>query len=272
VERIREFGVGVEKVEYVEEKTGRAIIQVADNGENSIVLFKGANYHKRIPTPADLVPRPTHLVVQNEIPLESTIEYLTIAHQDPNARITTVFNPSPLPTEEEIRSFPWDKVSWLIVNEGEAEDLLAVLDSSYQSPSGSQENDVERASAILERLYTSLGSTSTNIVLTLGSTGVTATYGPHNTNTKSSWRPVFVPSIQLRGEVRDTTGAGDCFTGYFVAELMKVDPKKQDEIGEMEMKEMLSRCVVAAGMCCEKEGTLDSVPLREDVEARMKEV
>lgn len=265
MDRLKDSGVGVEKVEFVEEKTGRAIIQVAENGENSIVLFKGANYHKRTPSPADFTPTPTHIVLQNEIPLELTIDYLTLASSD-GRTAATIFNPSPLPSEQEITSFPWEKVSWLIVNEGEAEDLLAVLD-----PTGRNHEESEVvASSTLRRLSKAINSPATNVVLTLGASGVISTY--HSYSSLSTWDPVYVPSIQLRGTTRDTTGAGDCFTGYFVAGLMELfNETHSHDVGEEEARGLLGKCVVAAGMCCEKEGTLDSVPVREEVEARMRE-
>ena len=261
VDRLKDSGVGVEKVEFVEEKTGRAIIQVAENGENSIVLFKGANYHNRAPSPADFTPIPTHIVLQNEIPLESTIQYLTLASSD-GRNAATIFNPSPLPSEQEISSFPWAKVSWLIVNEGEAEDLLAVLDPQGPNDAGTEAG----ASSTLRRLSKAINTPTTNVVLTLGASGVISTY-----HVSSSWDPVHVPSIQLRGATRDTTGAGDCFTGYFVAGLMELfNETHSHDVGKEEARRLLERCVVAAGMCCEEEGTLDSVPLKVEVEERMR--
>ena len=60
--------------------TGRAFIQLSQgDGENSIVLLKGANF--ALDTPLDdvqrwLSPEVTHLILQNEIPLASTIAYV----------------------------------------------------------------------------------------------------------------------------------------------------------------------------------------------------
>ena len=49
------------------------------------------------------------------------MEYLSAAHA---LGIITIMNPSPLPNADQIREFPWGKLTWLIVNEGEARDLL----------------------------------------------------------------------------------------------------------------------------------------------------
>lgn len=69
-ELCRENGVRTEYIKTGSERTGNAIIQVADNGENSIILFPGSN---RCLTPADVDEVLEHfgegdiLLLQNEI-------------------------------------------------------------------------------------------------------------------------------------------------------------------------------------------------------------
>lgn len=101
-----------------------------------------------------------------------------------------MFNPSPMLSDEEIRAFEWDKVDWLLVNEGEGDALLSVL-------------GVEGEGEVLERLKSVPKLAGCGIILTLGSEGVAASWGGE---------VLSCPAGQVCGGVVDTTGAGDCFT------------------------------------------------------------
>lgn len=123
--------------------TGRAFIQIsAADGENSIVLLKGANFAHTAEQddPAHwLQSGVTHMVLQNEIPLETTMAFARHAavlktSGDAARRVCTVFNPSPMPTADELRAFPWDGIDVLVVNEGEEHDLLQALDAGTAAP------------------------------------------------------------------------------------------------------------------------------------------
>lgn len=152
----------------------------------------------------------SHLLVQNEIPMQDTIAYLRAAGQ---AGLTTLFNPSPMLTPAELRSFPWSDVSWLIVNEGEILDLLRAFGNAAQDEAGSQHTEVTdhiRALATSKEF-----GGKVRIVCTLGAQGLMyATDGQASEIlTKSAGR--------LERPVKDTTGAGDCFLGYLTAGLMR---------------------------------------------------
>ncbi|KAJ7489193.1 Ribokinase-like protein [Mycena latifolia] len=252
-DELRESGVGVEAVSIAEENIGRAIIQVTDLGENSIILFKGANY-ATLP-PHAIHPDTTHIVLQNEIPLSHSIEYLARA----SAKISTIFNPSPMPTAAELKVFPWHQLTWLIVNSGEALDLCKALELEVPQ-TGASASAVDTAKELLLSLSAYL--TMTNVVCTLGADGVLAEF-----NLLGKSAPVYLPAAKLQGTTRDTTGAGDCFTGYMVAGLMRLEGTKattEDYVS------VLRRCAQAAGMCVEKRGALASIPLAADVDARLK--
>ncbi|KAJ6482494.1 Ribokinase-like protein [Mycena sanguinolenta] len=253
-DELKETGVGVEAMSIVEENTGRAIIQVNELGENSIILYKGANYAS-IPSHT-IHPDTTHAVFQNEIPLSSTIEYLTRAS---SSRISTIFNPSPIPTPEELQTFPWDKLTWLIVNSGEALALCQALGVEVLDLSASA-SAVDTAKPLLSLLSSRMPTT--NVVCTLGADGVLAQF----TLLDAKSEPVYLPAATLQGTTRDTTGAGDCFTGYMVAGLMRLEGK---EVTATDYIAVLRRAVQAAGMCVEKRGALASIPLAMEVEARL---
>lgn len=164
------------------------------------------------------------MLLQNEIPLKSTMEYLAAAHE---LGIVTIMNPSPLPTAEQTREFPWGKLSWLIVNEGEARDLLASVGEPRSVDTIELVIPAEGAPehrTVIHSAYTlgsKLSSHSTfkgvNIICTLGPVGLIAfvsliqCVGRH---------ALYLPAAKLGGPVIDTTGAGDCFAGYFVSGLM----------------------------------------------------
>jgi ribokinase len=194
---------------------------------------------------------------------------------------TVILNPSPLPSVSEIREYPWDKVDWLVVNETEAEGL-------YLSMEGTPPPSVSIREVLIMLSAQPLFK-ETNIVCTLGADGVLAFIPTFHRPITSHEAPSFIymPAVKLRGEVRDSTGAGDCFTGYFVQGLMEFGPHAVvgKDIKELDITRILKRCVYvsdralgcsvfnaffkAAGMSVEKAGTIDSIPTRGEVEERM---
>ncbi len=102
--------------------TGHAIIQVADDGENAIVLFGGANQAwgtgdiERVITAA----RPGDvLLLQNEI---NGMAELMDAAADAGMRLA--LNPAPMGPE--VQNYPLEKLSWLVVNEIEGRELSGI--------------------------------------------------------------------------------------------------------------------------------------------------
>ncbi|TFY74550.1 hypothetical protein EWM64_g9461, partial [Hericium alpestre] len=97
---LQKVGVSVDAVQVVKgEPTGRAIIQLTPAGENCIILHKGANFalSESLAQVQAHLTGITHLLLQNEIPWQATLAYLTQAHAQ---GATTVFNPSPMPSDE----------------------------------------------------------------------------------------------------------------------------------------------------------------------------
>ncbi|KAJ3986041.1 Ribokinase-like protein [Lentinula detonsa] len=272
VEYLKDSGVDVADIQIIPEPTGRAVIQLTDDGENSIILFKGANYasHPKKSFSSGV----THVLLQNEIPIEDTLTYLN-AQADASAFPITIFNPSPMLSDAEIELFTWNKLSWLIVNEGEAFDL-------YKSLSGDTPDipipDVNGSSFVNIPAYSTLFRLSscipkTNIVCTLGAAGVLALVPSlqetADASTALNSDPIFLPVAKLQNGVIDTTGAGDCFTGYLVAGLMKLHDEGVKALRREDVMSILKRCVQAAGMCVEKRGAMESIPLAREVDAMM---
>ena len=186
------------------------------------VLHKGANF--ALPDlPNDIERHLTgisHLLLQNEIPWAGTLAYLEYAH----ARgIVTTFNPSPMPSDTELRAFPWTTLSWLLVSEGEAESLLRAIGGNREAHkvevqypvNWPDDKTVKLAFSTLNNLRHGERLASTSVVCTLGAAGVLASICGLK-------EILYLPAAALEGNVRDTTGAGDCLTGYFVAGLMEL--------------------------------------------------
>ena len=170
----------------------------------------------------------SHLLLQNEIPWATTLAYLEYAH----ARgLVTIFNPSPMPLDTQLNAFPWVALSWLIVNAGEAESLLRAIRGNHQYHDAEEEypvdwpddNDIRHAFSRLNGLCRGEHLASTNIVCTLGAAGVLVSI-------RGLGEILYFPAAVLEGNVGDTTGAGDCFTGYFVACLMQIGGKQLSKV------------------------------------------
>ena len=130
--------------------------------------------------------------------------------------MTTIFNPSPMLSPTELRKFPWVTVTWLIVNEGELNDLLDAFGLPV-SCDGSVRARAGKGVAALHNCRQFPQAVS--IICTLGEHGIICLESPE----KSSEQPniMYLEAEYLERPVKDTTGAGDCFAGYFVAGLME---------------------------------------------------
>ena len=280
IDELKSRNVIIDDVEILENTpTGRAFIQIAEDGENSIVLLKGANFStdSKSADPAktwgsDSERTITHLVLQNEIPLETTIAFLQYAKSKAGNHVTTIFNPSPMLSQSEVQTFPWTSIDVLVVNEGESIDLLRVLQPSAASSLESLSEGEDKSKKVLEALseLEQLRSTAW-IVLTRGSKGVIANVLLSSSDTRSFFNvPPFKPK-----QVRDTTGAGDTFAGNLVAALMGHNVDADESLVKSARpkqakfaQEALEWASKAASLACEKEGAMQSIPSADEVKAR----
>ncbi|KAF4598360.1 Ribokinase [Pleurotus pulmonarius] len=249
IQYLQAIGVNTDNVSVVETHTGRAMIQVADDGENSIILYPGANFYS-LPLPRALDARYTHLLLQNEVLFSSTQTYLRLSKSS-NPPIVSIFNPSPMPSKEQIAHIPWISLDWLIVNQGEATTLCEI----FTEESILEDTPIPE---IITKLCNSPGFyRSTNIICTLGAKGVFART-PHGT--------IALPAASLQGPVIDTTGAGDCFTGFFVAGLMEHSVSKASTTLSLpELEAILRTSVEASAICVQRRGTIESIPTRNEL-------
>lgn len=213
-----------------------------------LVLFPGANHselhEKRFMQESQgFFPETSHLLLQNEIHPRS-MEYAL----DNAKNATVIYNPSPLPSDQELSRFPWSKIDWLVVNEAEAAGICRSLNGSRANTTA---NLSTRELVFLLSAHPSFATT--NIICTLGGDGVLAFIPTFHRPKTAHEAPSFMhlQAAKLQGEVRDTTGAGDCFAGYFVQGLMEFGPyaKVGKTIREQEIARILKMCVYVSVVC-----------------------
>ncbi|MBS7527518.1 ribokinase [Fusibacter paucivorans] len=203
--------------------SGHAIIQRDLDGKNSILLYGGANMqidHTEIDTTLANFAQGDLLILQNEI---SEMAYLMA--QASKRGMVIVFNPSPF--DKSVLDYPLDAVNYLILNEHEAE---AICDFEGSSEA--------HAKALIDRYP------KTKIVLTMGENGVL--YQDGNTR-------LFVPALKVKAV--DTTAAGDTFTGYFIASLLR----------NLEVQTALEIATRASAIAVTRPGAAPSIPEASEV-------
>lgn len=220
-------GVNTAYLKVLDVPTGNAIIQVDSSGDNCILLYAGAN-HCITEEYIDLVlsnfGRDDVLVMQNEI---NSLEYLADRAYEKGLRIAV--NPSPI--NSNVTENILKKASWILVNQGEAEALAGVTGK-------------DACIAKLAELYP--GST---LVMTLGASGVVC------------WENGAVFSqAAYKTQVVDTTGAGDTFTGFYLAEILSGSSQE----------EALRTASAAASISISKCGAAESIPSMAEVKAMLK--
>lgn len=173
--------------QYILEKdmlSGTALIQVDPNGQNSIILYAGANKSLReeeVETILSDFSAGDYIILQNEI--NQLPKIISLASEK---GMTIFFNPSPL--NEEVFNCDLTKINWFFVNEIEAAQL-----------SGQAAYDQETLDILIKKYP------SSHFVITLGEQGSLCYYEGN----------VYEQGVHKVTAV-DTTGAGDTFTGYFI--------------------------------------------------------
>lgn len=210
LDTLRESGVDCSAVAVdPDASSGHAVIQVADSGENAIVLYPGTNRrisHELIREAFSRAEAGDVLLLQNEI---SSIP--EIMREAAKRRMRIFINPAPM--TEAVAGYPLELADTLIVNELE----WAALDR--------------------RRLPGSV-----NILRTLGARGA-----------------VYNDSIRVAAKkvdkVVDTTGAGDTFIGYFIAELLR----------GRNVEAAMETASAASAWCIQRAGAAASIPRRCDL-------
>jgi ribokinase len=217
-------GVNTKFVDASNGPSGHAVIQVNAQGENSIVIVGGAN---RLISDSD-IPRivanfgpDDYLLIQNEVNAVPQI-----IRSAKGQGLTTIFNPAPM--HPQVLNYPLELIDLLVLNETEAQSLTG-------------ESEPEKICKTLNYRYPNMA-----IVLTMGDKG--AAYFSSQVRFHQSAEQVHVV---------DSTGAGDTFIGFFLAELIKTgDPRSA-----------LGYASRAAAICVTRHGAADSIPSWKELEA-----
>lgn len=219
------YGVDARYIRSLPGRTGHTIIQVDKDGQNCILLHGGSNRlldRSFVDEVLSGFSEGDFLILQNEVNL---LDYIISEARARGMQI--VLNPSPF--NEALSSCDMGKVSYLLLNEVEGEQLT-------------HESEPEQIISAILREYPEM-----KIVLTLGSQG--AAYGDKSLRCRQSVRTV--------GPVVDTTAAGDTFTGYFIAGVLE----------DLPIKENLARCALASGITITRQGAAPSIPTKDEVES-----
>jgi ribokinase len=220
------YGVDTGRVVVDKEgATGQALIQLDKKGQNAIVLYPGGN-HRISAEEADRAledfGKGDIIVLQNEILLTADI-----MRKARSRGLKVCLNPSPY--NEKAERLPLDLADLLFVNEIEGA-ALAALGSGAPAPE------------ILEALAARFPESE--IVLTVGREGAWYGYG----KTREKGNIVDLPVV-------DTTGAGDTFTGYYIAARAE----------DYSVREALGFACKAASIAVSRKGAMASIPLTHEV-------
>ena len=186
---LADSGVRLDFLEEVETPTGHAVVLINDAGDNSIVLFGGANrtidetFIDRVTSaakPGDI------LLLQNEI---TNIDHAMEAGKKAGMRVAFNFAPFDPKLAPEL---PLSLCDYLFLNRIEAGGIAG-------------KSDVEEILETLARRYP-----ETELVLTLGPEGAVAL-------TPAGQR---FHADSPRVKVVETTAAGDTFIGYYLAAVL----------------------------------------------------
>ena len=215
-EILEKAGADVSAISVLESATGHAIINVDASGENCIVLFEGANI---LVSEGQISAALAKAKAGDWFLLQNEVNNGLFAAKLARAKgLKVAFVAAPFDAKKVQNMLPF--VDLLSVNEGEAAMVCEAL--------GVSEDEIP-----VEKL-----------LITRGGEGIS--YRDGATRLK---QPVF--SV----EPVDTTGAGDTFMGYFLAEL---DARKAPQ-------QALRVAAAAAAIQITRVGTAVAIPLMDDV-------
>lgn len=220
-------GIQVEPIVKIQgETTGIAMIQVAESGENSIVISAGANAclnEKQVAEFGDCISNADYLLMQLETPLPAIIAAAKLAKLN---QTQVVLNPAPAkPLPDELLQL----IDIITPNETETEILTGVTVTDEKSAT--------KAAAVFH------AKGIETVLITLGSKGVYVSQ-----NGKGEIISGF------RVQAVDTTAAGDTFNGAFLTALL--DGKNTVEA--------IRFAHSAAAISVTRQGAQPSIPSREE--------
>ncbi len=225
--QLKDKGVNTDGIMRVPGPSGVALISVAQDGSNSIVVVPGANKSvtpEVVDKQADRIRNAGMVLCQLELLNETVLRVSQIAH---DAGVPFILDPAPA---SDIPKEIWKNVTWVTPNETEATFYL-VGDEPEPDDAARQFLSKGVSGVLLKR-----GSEGSYIA----QTGGTATWVP----------PFHVNAV-------DTVGAGDAYNGGFAVSILEGhDPATAARFAS-----------AAAAISVTKPGAQDAMPTRAEVEA-----
>ncbi len=213
--------------------TGRAIITVDSKGDNNIIVIPGSNFEitvENIKTKEDVIGKNDIIVLQNEIPIETTSYILKRARE---LGKITVYNPAPA---REIKDEMTGNIDYLILNETELEEIFKIEITEENYKGKIIESKMER--------------NIKNIILTLGENGCVLIDEKNEITEYVAYKVTAV----------DTTAAGDSFLGGFISKISE----------NLTVNEAIKYATAVSAITVTRKGAQDSIPTREEVEKFLK--
>ncbi|WP_425538820.1 ribokinase [Microaceticoccus formicicus] len=220
-------GVDVNGIIITDSPTGMASIYLDSKGNNSIVVYPGANFAIRpndIKRNLEMFENIRYCVMQLETPLEVVYKTLEICKEK---NIITVLNPAPANIDFDDKYL--NLIDYLIPNETE----LSLLTGEELSES----NMSLLASKLLQK-------GCKNVLITLGKEGSLLVNGSVE---------IKVESEEV--EAIDTTAAGDSYIGGLVSSLAN----------GYRIEEAMKFATKVAAITVTREGAIDSLPFKNEV-------
>ncbi len=226
-ELLKAGGIRTDLIRTVPVPQGNAVIQVNARGENCILLYGGSNRNMTGEQIDDTIGRFSPgdwLLLQNEVNLVGRM-----VERAAEKGMTIALNPSPF--DGNLAEVDIGKLSWLLMNEIEAEQLTG-------------ESEPEAAWTALHARWPAL-----SVLITLGVRGSVA-WRPGNGSAERCFRP----AVSVRAV--DTTAAGDTYTGFFITGLMNGWP----------LDRCMERAARASAIAVTRPGAADSIPTGEEAD------
>lgn len=230
---LKEDGININNVAKLNEGTGQAFILLQESGENSIVIYGGANQAIKttvIQNAMSDIKDSDFLVAQFETPLEVTNEAFKLARE---LNVKTILNPAPA---TDILDELKKNIDLIIPNETEAELLTGI-----------KVVDEDTCRQAADKL---IDQGINNVIITLGKQG--AYY-----KTKDGVCEL-VPAFKVKAI--DTTAAGDTFIGALVSKL---------DTSFSNLREAIIYASKASSLAVQRLGAIPSIPYKDDVEKQL---
>ncbi len=219
-----------------EQPTGIALINVDENGENSIIVISGANDELSgidIENTKGTLLKSKIIISQFEVPVKASLKAFQMAKENGmKGEAVTIFNPAP------VRAIPdemWRYIDILVPNEGELSQLAGRKLAS--------EDEIKQASREL---------------LLKGVRYVLVTMGEKGSMLTGSDGSYFIPTRKVN--TVDTTAAGDSFIGGLAAAL-----SEKTEYDDAVILECAGFATKVAALVVQREGAQTSLPTLQEV-------